>query len=680
MIADRNNGIQVQSTLGGDKVAMGIDPAAMAHIMNILTDLYSDPELAVIREYSTNGRDATVEAGRNDPIEVTTPTAFSPFLKIRDYGIGLTVDDIHTIYSQYGTSTKRNSNDFNGMLGLGCKSALTYCDQFTVVSVKDGVMVTVVVARDADGAGSMTVLDTSSTDQRDGTEVQIPAKRGNDIRAKAERFFSVWAKGTVLLDGETPKPFEGLRLTDDLYIIEDSQSYIVMGGVTYPAVFDLPHVSTRYGNRAGRGYGNYSDVEVMAHVAIGDVNFAPSREALMDTDKTKATIKRIEGDFGREINNAIQREVDAAPTPQAAVRIIVKWNKYVAGNQAVSNYTYKGTPLPVGFTPPPQVDVLGNPKLDYRGAQLPALIEVAPYRNHGRTRSNTSKFGTLSIHDWPTTVWVAGFDPAKFTAQHKDKLHVWAGQQFGTEAPNVVSQFALVRGPAPVSVFIDPKMVVDWTTIKAIKLAVNTTINGRPARIAGSFDLWTKKRGEARAEFSHGVPGDKINLRNPVFWHQGNRYSCSEYAAVLAGHMPAFTLVCLPGNRIEKFCRELPTAKRVTEGCTAVYDKWFKGLSRAQRAAIAIYDANLTNEFKVLDPTKVTDKLLRQAIRDSKVNVSPLIESRREFRRVVNTAAASKAVFKNPLTKYPLYSSCYTRSNAAHVYSYLNLVDAGQFA
>ena len=47
------------------------------------------------------------------------------------------VEDIHSIYSQYGESTKRGTNAQNGMLGLGCKSALTYTNQFTMKLSED---------------------------------------------------------------------------------------------------------------------------------------------------------------------------------------------------------------------------------------------------------------------------------------------------------------------------------------------------------------------------------------------------------------------------------------------------------------------------------------------------------------------------------------------------------------
>ena len=51
--------IHHDGTLGDeDRTKMTFDENSIAHLMSVLTDLYSDKELAVIREYSTNALDA----------------------------------------------------------------------------------------------------------------------------------------------------------------------------------------------------------------------------------------------------------------------------------------------------------------------------------------------------------------------------------------------------------------------------------------------------------------------------------------------------------------------------------------------------------------------------------------------------------------------------------------------
>src|SRR4029077_7352887 len=120
----------VATSLPADSAAFGISAADSAHIMTILRDtLYSDKILAIMREYGANAWDANREAGRGqEPIEVTIPARGAPTLVIRDHGPGLSRDDIKKVYTQYGASTKRDSDLAVGMLGIGSKSGFAYTD------------------------------------------------------------------------------------------------------------------------------------------------------------------------------------------------------------------------------------------------------------------------------------------------------------------------------------------------------------------------------------------------------------------------------------------------------------------------------------------------------------------------------------------------------------------------
>jgi hypothetical protein len=114
----------VEIERGGSMIesAFGISEKDSVHIVNILRDkLYSNKILAVVREYSTNAQDAHAEAGKKDvPIRVTLPGPLDPTFRVRDFGPGLSEEDIRTVYALYGASTKRNSNEVVGQLGLGC--------------------------------------------------------------------------------------------------------------------------------------------------------------------------------------------------------------------------------------------------------------------------------------------------------------------------------------------------------------------------------------------------------------------------------------------------------------------------------------------------------------------------------------------------------------------------------
>lgn len=308
-----------------EDVRMTIDQASMVHIMTLLTDLYSDPRMAVIREYSTNAYDSNIEADNSAPIIVTLPTDLKPELTIQDHGIGLNVDDIKKVYSLYGASTKRDSNLVNGMLGLGCKSGLTYALSFNVTAVKGGVKTMAMVTKDNDGVGTIKIMDTVGTDEPNGVKISIPIQTHHvhSFRDKAQVFYKYWRAGTVLIDGEEPDyHFENtggdesaLWLDDDIVVLKDSgASQIIMGNVAYPWRHqqEFPHT-------------------IIANVPIGSIDFTPSREAMHETDLTKATCKTVLDFVNNRFPAALARKVDKSPTAFDRAKVLNEW-RYVSSS------------------------------------------------------------------------------------------------------------------------------------------------------------------------------------------------------------------------------------------------------------------------------------------------------------------------------------------------------------
>ena len=286
-----STGIKRSSTFTGQSIEMSIDTNSLAHIMSVLTNLYSDPEMAVLREYSCNARDSHLAVGQTRPIEITLPNNFDHYLVIEDFGLGLSIDDITDIYSRYGASTKRGTNDQTGMLGLGSKSALTYASQFTMTAVKDGVRSEVLISVKVDGSGKMEVMDTVTTTEPNGVRIIIPTKPANDFADKARKFFQYWADGTVLVNGEKPETIGDLTdIGDGMFITDTPRSWqtreqndiIVMGGVPYPLPADyrskLENVSRKY---------------CVFYVPMGDVDFVPSREEMNLTPRTKDYLSNL---------------------------------------------------------------------------------------------------------------------------------------------------------------------------------------------------------------------------------------------------------------------------------------------------------------------------------------------------------------------------------------------------
>lgn len=316
----------VEGDLGGTKINMGLDEDSLPFIMGILTNMYKDLTLAIVREYPCNARDSHIEAGKADvPIVVTTPTELDPYFRVKDFGVGLSLDDVINVYSRYAASTKRNTDDQTGMFGIGSKSALAYAPQFVVTAVKDGWKSQIVVQKEQDGSGVMEVLSHDPTDEENGVEVVIPIKYGSDIAVKAQNFFRFWKPGTVLLNGEDPSGFgdsEITYITDDILVSRNvvDQDYVVMGNVAYPCGSDLA------GDIFG-GRNNYGRVltNVVAYVKMGAVVMAPDRERMADTPRTKQTIELIRDEIKRNLHDKIKQDVASAPDEATAIQRYQKW-------------------------------------------------------------------------------------------------------------------------------------------------------------------------------------------------------------------------------------------------------------------------------------------------------------------------------------------------------------------
>lgn len=267
--------------------AFAISANHSAHIMKILRDqLYSDKKMAVLREYSANAWDANREAGNGDkPIKVTLPTVMEPTLVIRDYGPGISHEDIFRIYAQYGESTKRGNDGQVGMLGIGSKSGFAYTDSFTVTTWQEGVQRIYTALLDT-GAGSMNLLDACESDELTGTMIQIPV-RPKDIPEFVE-------KATKLFIHFKPRPEINTNLPPEIVpeavmqhgtIAKDHGDwYAVMGCIAYK--IDMSQLRGLNAHRGGAG--QFLDrLSGYLYFNIGDVEIAANREGLEYSDKTK---------------------------------------------------------------------------------------------------------------------------------------------------------------------------------------------------------------------------------------------------------------------------------------------------------------------------------------------------------------------------------------------------------
>lgn len=284
----------------------GISQAHAAHIMGILrSTLYSRKALAVLREYGANAWDEHRQAGIGDrPIKVTLPTVFKPILKIRDFGRGLSEHDVLHLYTQYGESTKRESNTASGMLGIGCKAGFAYADSFTVTSWHGGTKSVYVAVLDKSNKGRMDKVHESPCGDETGVEIQIAAKPRDVDEFNREarhlyRYFNPQPEINLALAPLPKGMTRGFVIDGDRH--SSTEWIAVMGCIPYR--LDLEQLKEPL-VEAGV-WEALSNLSGGVYLPIGSVEFSASREELQYTE---VTIKAV----SEQLKDLVQEYIDDA--------------------------------------------------------------------------------------------------------------------------------------------------------------------------------------------------------------------------------------------------------------------------------------------------------------------------------------------------------------------------------
>jgi hypothetical protein len=138
---------KVSGTLGEKEIAspairMGIESAPTKLIVKYITDTYTLPLDAAIRETVSNAVDAArakglgyeaVEVGFGNPA-IIMHKATDTYIHVKDNGVGMDYDTLVNVYTQYGMSDKRDTDEMTGAFGLGAKSPLAYTSEFHVIT------------------------------------------------------------------------------------------------------------------------------------------------------------------------------------------------------------------------------------------------------------------------------------------------------------------------------------------------------------------------------------------------------------------------------------------------------------------------------------------------------------------------------------------------------------------
>lgn len=288
---------------------------ATAKAFKILSSaLYSDKVEAIIRELSCNAYDSHVDAGKLDvPFKVHLPTEWDPVFSVEDFGIGLDKEGVEKIYTSYFTSTKTESNDLIGGLGLGSKTPFSYTDAFNLISRKNGKEYSYTAYIDASGQPAVSLLSETDTTEPNGVKVVVPVNEKDfrefkTVAARVYAYFRVKPQMNIEIDLEKVD-FESL---DSLGYIFDKHGRsntvkVIMGNVLYR----VNNVSNTFANKLSqKALSLISRVCLTAKFNIGDLDVAASRETLsFDEPTEKAFVDKIE-EITNRFYSDLQVEVD----------------------------------------------------------------------------------------------------------------------------------------------------------------------------------------------------------------------------------------------------------------------------------------------------------------------------------------------------------------------------------
>jgi len=408
-----------------ETVTMSIDDAGVEHLMSTMTNLYTNPPEAVLREYSANALDSHQRAETKKPVLISLPTRSMPLLIIRDFGVGLSKDELTNIYSKYGASTKRDSNKQIGAFGLGAKSALAIASRFDIVSTKDGITNTVYVEKNERGVGVFHFVSSEPAGHlENGVTITIPVKADliEGFAKAAENFFVAWPKNSVLVDGLPPK--DSVHGQDWFAIQSAGQP---VGWVKATSVSNRPvgHIyhdglpatyvvgGIRYRVRM-QNANNFEAIrkELLAFVSsgntayinlpLGSVSLTPSRDELLFDQRTKEAIISASREFMTLAPTHLRSHLNTLDQDAAI--------KFYANNfSAIVLDESNGQNLANG--PYANVDY----KVKWRGETLPTFIGVASkssaylYSMKGRQLGVGEQTTSISIHDAATKRKSAGY-------------------------------------------------------------------------------------------------------------------------------------------------------------------------------------------------------------------------------------------------------------------------------
>lgn len=298
-----------------------IDQEDMRYIASLLRNNYSNPLLATIREIIANALDVT----KSKKVDIQLPTRIEPNFIVRDFGCGLSEEDMLGLYTKYGKSTKRESNESIGGFGIGRFAPLSYTDSFIVRSVHKGHKHSYIIRVDEQDDTIVSQIESKPTKEADGIYIQVGIKK-DDIEEFFKIFKKTWwyRKDDIQLlnegwgDLKLGKPQE----SNDVFDLYEENSYwqdvahygdepyVLMGGIPYKVNQDEEWFMFKKG--------------LVYKAEIGEFKLHHSRETLEYSPLVKQALKKASDKIFDKLNQTLGSQMDKADTFYEASEIMYK--------------------------------------------------------------------------------------------------------------------------------------------------------------------------------------------------------------------------------------------------------------------------------------------------------------------------------------------------------------------
>jgi hypothetical protein len=389
--------------------------ASSAKAFKILSSgLYADKHMAIIRELSCNAWDGHVAKGNTDvPFIIHLPNALEPYLYIEDYGIGLSHDEALNLYTTYFESTKTDSNDYIGALGLGSKSPFSYTEQFTVESRHGGMKRIYSCYIGEEGFPQISLVYEEPWYKNTGMTITIAVKKEDvPIFLDKCKYIVSWFQSTKpkvigvqdfklttftkVFKGKDwyfyKQDYSDLSYQDRKKIRNDEYTLrVIQGNVAY----NINKVILKEAER--KFYEKYGSLltNLIVNFEIGDLDVAASREDLEYTKKTLRALTTKLSSVIEELKTDINNKIKNYKTKWEAtlgLKILKKDYKTLFGN---SSYSYTSSDsISILFE-----DAKWNGELidsDYIKIEIPRIID----KNNDQKSDSVLKVFRLNENAW----------------------------------------------------------------------------------------------------------------------------------------------------------------------------------------------------------------------------------------------------------------------------------------